>query len=347
MHNLDCADIISKAWKEYGSPKKIKTVTDVSAKVSTNYVFKISFTDSTFLLTKLSFFGKYEAFCEDHKIINVLANKLEKPYENFLAQSLIKNDELYTYRLTENDIDVWVVFYYPVEIKEKLPRRLEESHISSLGRELALFHKACFNVRHLLPPSSKTIILDVEELLEILNTQTGKCEHAKHEAIIREQCSVFLTNLEKLDYRSFEKIPVFIDWNIGNFSVTSGGQFFSRWDYDWFRVSSRVLDFYFFSRVTSDIGDRTTFSYLPDTLVEERFLIFLKEYHTIYPLSVREILFFKEAYRFFILNYVVKHGNYFFTSVFAKRLQREAYKTYFNQIDAKLNTNKIAEALRL
>jgi hypothetical protein len=345
MQLLDCADIISKAWKEYGSPKKIKTIADVSAKVSTNYVFKIIFTDSTFILTKLSFFGKYEAFCEDHKIINVLANTLEKPYEHFLAQSLIKNGELFTYRLTEGIIDVWVVFYYAVEIKEKLPRRLEEYHISSLGRELALFHKACSHAMSLLPRSSKTIISDVEELLSILDSQSGKCEHAKHEDIIREQCSIFLNNLVKINYKSFETIPVFIDWNIGNFSVTGDCKFYSRWDYDWFRISCRVLDFYFFSRVTSDIGDRTTFSYLPDTLMEERFLLFLKEYHKVYPLEEKEILFIKEAYRFFILNYVIKHGNYFFTPIFAKRLQREAYKTYFNQIDAKLNTDKLLKAL--
>ena len=106
MHLLDCADIISKAWNEYGSPKIIKTIADVSAKVSTNYVFKILFTDSTFILTKLSFFGKYEIFCEDHKIINVLANSLPKPYENFLAQSLIKNNELFTYRYKEGIVDV-------------------------------------------------------------------------------------------------------------------------------------------------------------------------------------------------------------------------------------------------
>lgn len=347
MQLLDCVEIISMAWKAYGSDKKIKTIADVSAKVSTNYVFKILFTDSTFILTKLSFFGKYEIFCEDHKIINVLANSLADPYKNFLAQSLIKDNELFTFRFTEGIIDVWVVFYNAVEIKEKLPRRLEEYHIKALGRELALFHKACSEVRTVLPPSSITVIKDVENLLDILDSPTGKCEHGRHEEVIREQCYTFLNNLEKLNYKSIETIPVFIDWNIGNFSVTDDCRFYSRWDYDWFRISSRILDFYFFSRVTSDIGDRTTFSYLPDTLMEDRFLLFLKEYHKIYPLLEKEIIFIKEAYRFFILNYVIKHGNYFFTPIFAKRLQREAYKTYFSQIDIKLDTGKLLKALNI
>jgi hypothetical protein len=347
MHLLDCADIISKAWGAYGDPKKIKAIADVSAKVSTNYVFKIVFTDSTFILTKLSFFGKYEIFCEDHKIINALANRLEEPYKNFLARSIMKDNELFTYRFTEGIVDVWVVFYYAVEIKEKLPRRLEESHIKAMGNELALFHKACSKVKYLLPPSSITVIKDVENLLDILESPSGKCEHAHHESIIKEQCYTFLNNLEKLNYNEFETIPVFVDWNIGNFSVTDDWKFFSRWDYDWFRISSRILDFYFFSRVASNVGDRTTFSYLPDTLMEERFVLFLKEYHKIYPLTEKEILFLKEAYRFFILNYVIKHGNYFFTPIFAKRLQREAYKNYFNQIEIKLDTGKLLKALNI
>ncbi|MBN2486055.1 MAG: hypothetical protein JXB34_08785 [Bacteroidales bacterium] len=347
MHLLDCSDIIARAWKAYGGEKKIKTIADVSAKVSTNYVFKILFTDSTFILTKLSFFGKYEIFCEDHTIINVLANNLPHPYQNFLARSLTKNNELFTYRLTEGIVDVWVVFYHAVDIKEKMPRRLDELHIKALGRELALFHKACSGVRKILPPSSINVIKDIEQLLDILCTAEGMSEHGRHHDVISEQCHIFLNNLEKLNYRSFETIPVFVDWNIGNFSVTADCKFYSRWDYDWFRISSRVLDFYFFSRVTSDIGDRTTFSYLPDTLMEERFLLFLKEYHNYYPLTEKEILFFKEAYRFFILNYVIKHGNYFFTPIFAKRLQREAYKLYFNQIEEKLDTGKILKALKI
>lgn len=345
MRLLDCESIIHQAWKEYGSKKTIKTVADVSAKVSTNHVFKVIFTDSTFILSKLAFFGNYEVFCEDHIIINVLANKLEPPFQNFLAQSLIKDDEVFIFRHVEGIIDVWVVFYNPMEIRRKLPRRLEEKHIISLGRELALFHKACFKVKDHLLPSSKTIKNDVEELLDILDSSRGKCEHGKNEYIIREHCNIFLNRLEELDYFKLDRIPVFIDWNIGNFSVTDDLKFFSRWDYDWFRISSRVLDFYFFSRVTSSIGDRTTFSYLPDTLMEERFLLFLKEYHSFYPLTENEILLMKEAFRFFILNYVVKHGNYFFAEYFARRLQSEAYSIYLPTIDKKINLDKIFKAL--
>ena len=49
---------------------------------------------------------------------------------------------------------------------------------------------------------------------------------------------------------------------------------FSRWDYDWFRIDTRMLDFYFLSRVSSATGDRTAFTYSPHTLLEDRFVAF-------------------------------------------------------------------------
>ena len=44
-------------------------------------------------------------------------------------------------------------------------------------------------------------------------------------------------------------------------SAASDGTFrlYSRWDYDWFRIEPRLLDFYFLSRVSSKTGDRTLF----------------------------------------------------------------------------------------
>ena len=93
-------------------------------------------------------------------------------------------------------------------------------------------------------------------------------------------------------------------------------------------MSYRVLDFYFFSRVVSDLGDRTVFSYVINTMMEDRFILFLKEYHKVNPLTADEIRFLKEAYRFFILNYVIKDGKYFFSEQYAKKLQAEAFEIY-------------------
>ena len=112
-------------------------------------------------------------------------------------------------------------------------------------------------------------------------------------------------------------------------------------------MSSRMLDFYFISRVVSDIGDRTVFTYNIGPLMEDRFILFLKEYHKIYPLTENEIRFLKEVYRFFILNYVVKDGRYFFHEIYASKLQKEAYESYFPSIDTEFDAEKLLTALNI
>ena len=107
------------------------------------------------------------------------------------------------------------------------------------------------------------------------------------------------------------------------------------------------MDFYFFSRVVSDVGDRTVFSYLIDTLMEDRFMMFLKEYHRIFPLTENEVRLIKETYRFFILNYVVKDGPYFFLKYYSNKLIKEAYDTYFPAMDANYHVEKILKTLKL
>ena len=132
------------------------------------------------------------------------------------------------------------------------------------------------------------------------------------------------------------KIPVLIDWNLGNFSVDYHGdrfRLYSRWDYDWFRMDPRTLDFYFLSRVSSRTGDRTVFTYGPHTFVEPRFQLFLAAYHRVYPLRPNEVRFLREVYRFFILNYVIRQGYAFFQPDLAARLQREAVTSYLPAAD--------------
>ncbi|MCE4563059.1 hypothetical protein INQ51_01930 [Maribellus sp. CM-23] len=348
MEIRDYAQIIKLAWQELdGDRHEIKGVFDVSAQVSTNHVYKVSFYKREPVFAKLSEYGNFEDFREDHIIINNLANNLEYPYQMFLAQSLVKRNELFIYRYHELNRSAWVVFYNPILIRDKLPRRLEEKHIKKLGRELARFHKACTNVSNQLPHSSKNVIIDIQRLKRsIYKDEIKMCD--SHRDMILRHADCFLENADKAYYMTeIETIPVFVDWNIGNFSVTGDGKFYSRWDYDWFRMSSRVMDFYFFSRVVSDVGDRTVFSYLVDTLMEDRFMIFLKEYHRIFPLSVAEVRLIKETYRFFILNYVIKDGPYFFRKYYSNKLIKEAYDTYFPAMDANYRVEKILKTLKL
>jgi Ser/Thr protein kinase RdoA (MazF antagonist) len=344
MRLVDYPTIIKKAWASFDPTEQIQSITDISAKVSTNHVFKVTFEDGDSIIAKLSYFGKYEHFVEDHRIIHALSNNLLYPFENVLAKSLVRDGQVYTYRHKEGLVDAWVVFYNPIRSQYRLPRRLNEEQIRKLGTQIGKFHKACSRVSPVLPKSSKTLRSDIWDLLDMLETETGQFEHRMHVDELKQQCNLFLENRQKLVAGSVETMPVFVDWNIGNFSVTENQELFSRWDYDWFRISYRVMDFYFFSRVTSDVGDRTVFSYVIGPLMEERFMLFLEEYHRVYPLTENEIRFLPEAYRFFILNYVIKYGRYFFHRTYATKLQREAYQTYFPSIET-FDADKILKRL--
>jgi hypothetical protein len=283
---------------------------------------------------------------EDHTIINSLSNNLPHPYENVLARSLMKGNELFIHRHTHGLLDVWIVFYRPVKIRKKLPRKLDEKQIVKMGKEMARFHKACHTVRGTLPSSSKTMMVDIDDLLSHAQTPEGNYEYHAHLDLIHDHCERFKKNYRDLGAEELPVIPVFVDWNIGNFSVTPGFKLFSRWDYDWFRMSSRIVDFYFFSRIVSEAGDRTMFTYNMDVLMQDRFLLFLRAYHSVFPLSEQEILLLKEAYRFFLLNYVVKYGRYFFHELFATKLQNEVLEHHLPSIDEQFDPEPLLHILK-
>jgi hypothetical protein len=347
MAFIDFDTIIREAWNDYDPSREIAHIVDISAKVSTNHVYRITLKDRNYIVAKLSYFGKYDHFVEDHSIINTLSNNLPFPFENFLARSLMKGNKLYVYRYQSQVIDVWVVFYRPIHIKEKLPKRLDEDQIAKLGQQTARFHKACDTVKATLPRSSKTMKDDINDLIKILDDTSSKYEYPMHRSLIKNHCDAFLANYDTIGADKLESIPVFVDWNIGNFSVTPNFKLYSRWDYDWFRMSTRMLDFYFFARVSSDIGDKTVFTYNVDVMMEDRFIIFLKAYHKEFPLTGKEIRFLKDAYRFFILNYVVKYGRFFFHEIFATKLQKEALETHLPSLEDTFNPEPLLKALDL
>ncbi|MEZ4701206.1 MAG: hypothetical protein R2834_12790 [Rhodothermales bacterium] len=347
MSQIDFFSIVREAWNAYDPAAPALTIEDISAQVSTNHVYKVQLSSRRFVVGKVSYFGKYEHFREDHTIINRLAKTIGPPYTRLLARALRRNGEVFTYRHRDAEHDVWVVFYNPVRIRKRFPRRLEPAEIEQFAREMAQFHRACAEATPELPPSSKTLEWDIRELLALVTTE--EWEHASSADLdtIKEQCRLFLGNGEACHADSFLKMPVFVDWNIGNFSLDQHGRLYSRWDYDWFRMAPRMLDFYFFSRVVSDIGDRTTFSYVVDTLMEPRFMLFLRAYHQVYPLTANEVRFLKEAYRFFILNYVVKYGRHFFRPRYAEQLQNEAFTRYFPEVDVRFDADPLLKGLSL
>ena len=343
---IDFLTIIRYAWMDYDASRGIKSITDISVMVSTNHVYKVVLEDKTFVIAKLAYYGKYDHFKEDHNIVNVFANNLPYPYENFLSRSLMLGNDLFVHRFKNNLIDAWVVFYRPIKIKNRIPKILNEEQIKKLGVQFALFHKASYTIRNTLPKSTKTLNYDIDQLLNTLDTEEGKYEYGYNIDNIKWQSELFKLNTQAREIQTLPRIPVFVDWNSGNFSVTHAFKLYSRWDYDWFRTSSRMLDFYFFARLVSSVGDKTVFSYNVEPLLEDRFKLFLKSYHEVYPLTEIEVRLLKEAYRFFILNYVIKDGRYFFHEIYASKLQQEAYEVYFPSID-RFNPEELLKYLKI
>ncbi|WP_020569857.1 aminoglycoside phosphotransferase/kinase family protein [Neolewinella persica] len=334
--------IIRYAWRAYDHTRSIRSIKDISATVSTNSVYELKMEDENILIAKVTVFGSFENFAEDHTIINVLSNNLPVRYAGLLSSALMKGPNIFFHRHVDDTMDAWIVFYRPIRIQKTAPRRLTEDQVSQLGREMAFFHKDCALISHTLPRSDRDMTTDVNALYAAAET-----DYPEDFELIKKHCRLFLENTFKINVHGFQKIPVFIDWNIGNFSVGSDGRLASRWDYDWFRVSTRVTDFYFLSRVVSDVGDQTVFTYEVDRLLEDRFILFLQEYHEVFPLNRAEVLFIKESYRFFLLNYVLRLGRYFFRKEIAKKLADEVITTHLPTLDEKFDENILLKALNL
>jgi hypothetical protein len=331
-------DAIVAAWNAYGQSPEISSLEEVSANVSTNRVYRLHLVDESTVIGKVSSYGSYFLFVEDHEQLNRCARLLHGTrFHGMLADIRCLDDRVYTWY----DQHVWAVFYDDVPRRQSLPRVLTGDQISNLASEIAEFHLACTDLAPSLPSSSKTIKSDAIHLLDLLESPFATRNFdLPPEAIgvLWKHTHRFLERLVEVGYDEWPKIPILIDWNLGNFSVepTSDGRFrlFSRWDYDWFRIEPRLLDFYFLSRAASSTGDRTKFTYGPHTLVEPSFLAFLSAYRNVFPMPADEVAFLPEVYRFFILNYVVREGARFFRPDFCSQFRRDAVRSYLPALDA-------------
>ena len=344
LHDQQYEDHLRQAWSDYGDPRAIVSVVEVSAKVSTNRVYRLHLDDGGSVVAKVSSYGSYFLFREDHDRIHRTRDLLQSTkWAGLLADVLTERTppargrapKVYTYYNGE----LWTAFYEDVPQGHSLPRILSETQVADLGEEMALLHRDCTDVSRRIPLSSKSIKSDAIHLLDLLSDKHSSLKFhydAAQKQYLRGQCHEFLEQLDRFGYDDFARIPVLIDWNLGNFSVSVAKQhvrLFSRWDYDWFRMEPRLLDFYFLSRVSSRTGDKTRFTYASHTLLEPRFRTFLHAYHREFPLGERDVLFLAEAYRFFLLNYVVREGRHFFRHDIWRHLLHDVVDVHLPSLD--------------
>jgi hypothetical protein len=332
-------DAVAAAWREYGDSRRVADMRELSAMVSTNRVYRLTLDDDTRVIVKSSNYGSFFLFAEDHDRLHRTKQLLEgTQFEHLLAGAFTRDGSPYIWY----DGEMWVIFYDEVEARDRLPAILTDPQVAQLGSEMAHSHKACASLAPNIPPASKTAKSDAVNLFEMARARNAGDQLGLEPSrldLVRRHTHRFLMSVHESGYDTWTKMPVLIDWNLGNFSVDytaadhSSFRLFSRWDYDWFRIESRLLDFYFLSRVSSRTGDRTTFTYAAHTLLEPRFRVFLRAYHAVYPLSAAEVLFLKEAYRFFLLNYVVREGRHFFRFEFWQHLLHDAVDVHLPAVD--------------
>ncbi len=334
MHVLnDAKHVVALAWADYGDVRTVVAMHEMSAHVSTNRVFQVVLSDASTVVAKVSSYGSYFLFAEDHdRLARCSALLRHGRWAGFLAEVLTVDKRPYTWY----DGRRWCAFYTEVKRAESLPKVLSSSDVAALAREIARFHHACADIAPALPHVSNSVKGDAIHLLDQLTNPFASRNFdlpPEDIGVLARSTHDLLMHLEAVHYDEWAKIPILVDWNLGNFSVTRNDgdvQLFSRWDYDWFRIESRLLDFYFLSRVSSSTGDRTSFTYSPHTLVEPQFVEFVRAYHEVAPLSADEIRFIPEAYRFFILNYVVREGARFFRHDLCAQFRRDAAHGYLD-----------------
>jgi hypothetical protein len=328
--------VMEAAWSDYEDPRRLVDVVELSAMVSTNRVYRLVLDDGDSVVAKVSNYGSFFLFAEDHDRLHRCTQLLQGTrYERFLAEVLIQDGRPYIWY----DGEFWAILYREVPLGVRLPKILTPDQVDNLAVEIAEFHKACAEVATEIPPTSTSIKSDAIHLLEMVTDRHSSQQFGLDQSrldMVQRHTHRFLTALHEQQYDYWQKIPVLIDWNLGNFSVEFSGErfrFFSRWDYDWFRVESRVLDFYFLSRVSSRTGDRSRFTYGSHTLTEPRFKRFLRAYHQQFPLTEDEVLFLGEAYRFFLLNYVIREGRHFFRHDIWRSLQHDVVDVHLPALD--------------
>lgn len=341
-NNASLPPVIEQALAALDPGWDLTAFENVSMTVSTNQVYRLRNRNGQELFAKLSSHGSYVHFREDHQLIHQWVKHLRHTrYEDFLAKVADQNGQPFTFKTGHT----WVAFYHKVPFYDFLPKRLSDIQVESLGRELAHFHLESTRIASYMDGSWKSTGSDIGRLYDLLGTP----EFQQRQGIGSEQagecqahCDQFLFRAGELGYHHMKHIPVLVDWNITNFSVgldssdaeRSGFKFFSRWDYDWFRLEPRVMDFYFCARVVRDAGDEEVFSYSADPFFEPRFARFLKAYHEVFPLTEEELSYAGEAYRFFLLNYVMRDGQHFFRPEICRRLQQEALHDHLPNFNA-------------
>ena len=188
------------AWDQYGDPRRVTDIIEVSPHVSTNRVYRVSLDDGSAVISKFSSYGSYFLFREDHDRINRWKRLLYPTrYRSFLADSLTVEERVYTFY----DGSMWAAFYQEVERRTTLPRILTDIQVDCFGTEMALFHLECARLAPKIPLTATSIKSDAIHLLEQVSEKHSAQKFSLDAAeldVVRRHTHAFLVELERISY---------------------------------------------------------------------------------------------------------------------------------------------------
>jgi hypothetical protein len=154
------------AFERSGYGGEIVNVTELSPMVSTNHVYRLSLADGHHLVAKVSSYGSYWLFKEDHDRLHRCREQLhDTRYANLLADTVTVDGRVFVHR----DGALWAALYEEVPKRHSLPRIVSSDDVQNLAEEMARFHQACREVARLVPPTSTSIKSDAIHLLDLLS----------------------------------------------------------------------------------------------------------------------------------------------------------------------------------
>ena len=107
-------EVITTAWADYGDPRQVTDIEELSAMVSTNRVYRLALDDGSHVIAKSSNYGSFFLFAEDHERLHRVNQLLHGgPFEAFLANVLTTDGRPYLWY----DGEMWAVFYEEVTVK--------------------------------------------------------------------------------------------------------------------------------------------------------------------------------------------------------------------------------------
>ena len=108
-------EALHDAWRAYGDASPIAAVFEVSANVSTNRVYRVVLVDGRAYIAKVSSYGSYFLFAEDHDRLYRMAQLLRGTrFDGLLADVLGVEGRAFTWY----DGTLWAAFYAEVERHE-------------------------------------------------------------------------------------------------------------------------------------------------------------------------------------------------------------------------------------